>query len=180
MSNIYHSLILILLALIPATGNAMKPPKNGDVVITMRNGQPCFSYQQDKSSSFSSLYISKIGTEDSGGWAIQIKSADRKGLLDPNNIKACIKYGVLNPGTEIVAPAEPLRFDTPYRARLYTNTTTGVSYESRYASDFCITRNAKGNTILVSADWDDKAGAMKCLKPGESPKRSFWQKLFGK
>jgi hypothetical protein len=180
MPKIYHSLILILFISISTTSYAMKPPKAGNVVITMHNNTPCFSYPQDKSSSFSSLYISKSGTEGSGGWAIQIKRADRKGLFDPNKPEACVKYGVPSPGTEIVAPAEPLQLDTPYRVRLYTNTTTGVSYENWYATDFCITRNAEGETILVGADWNDKAGAMKCLKPGETPKRGFWQKLFGK
>jgi hypothetical protein len=180
MPNIYYCLILILFILISTTSYAIKPPKAGNVVITMRHSTPCFSYPQDKSSSFSSLYISNTGTEGRGGWAIQIKSADRKGLLDPNNPDACVKYGVLNPGMEIVAPAETLQFDTPYRARLNTNTTTGVSYESRYVSDFCITRSAKGETILVGADWDDKSDTMKCLKPGESAKRGFWQRLFGK
>ncbi len=179
MPNIYQGLILILFILIPATGYAMKPSKAGNVVITMRNSTPCFSYPHDESSCFSSLYISNSGTEGNGGWAVRIKSADRKGLLDPNNPEACVKYGVPNPGMEIVAPAEPLKFDTPYRARIYINSTTSVSYESRYVSVFCITRSANGKTILVGAEWDDKTHAMKCLKPGESPKRGFWQHLFG-
>lgn len=174
-----NSLIGLLLALIPATGNAYKPPPSGDMVISMRNGQPCFSYPQDKAYSFGSLSISKARPQG-GGWAIQIVSPDRKGLLEPNRPETCIKYGVLNPGMEVVAPAKPLQFDTPYSVRISTHTTSGISHEYRYSSDFCLSRNEKGETILVGADWDDKTDAMKCLKPGESPKRSFWQKLFGK
>jgi hypothetical protein len=175
-----YSLSSLLLILIPATVNAMKPPKSGDVVITMRNSQPCFSYPQDKSYSFGSLYVSKASLQGGGGWAIQIASPDRKGLLEPNRPETCIQYGVLNPGTKIVAPVNPLLFATPYSVRISAHTISGTSYEQKFASDFCITHDAKGETILVNAVWDDEAHAMKCLKPGESSKRSFWQKLFGK
>ena len=171
--------IFFLLFIHATTVNAYKSPPY-KLFITMRNGQPCFYYPQQKSYSFSSLYISKSSPDSGGGWAIQIKTADRKGLIDPNRPETCVKYGVLIPETEVVSHANPIQFDTPYRASLNANTTTGVSDEIRYASDFCVTHNTKGETILVGADWDDKRHAMKCLKPGESPKRGFWQKLFGK
>jgi hypothetical protein len=181
MSNIYrNSLIGLLLIFIPATGYAMKPPKSGNLAIIMQNGKPCFYYPPQKSYSFSSLYISKSSPESGGGWAIQIKAVDRKGLLNPNRPETCVKYGVQIPGTEIVEPAKSLQLDTPYSARLYTNTTSGTSDEMRYPSNFCLTHNAKGETILVNAAWDEKKQSMICLKPGEIPKRSFWQKLFGK
>ncbi len=176
MSYIYrNSVICLFFILIPATVNASQPTPSGKVNIAMRNGQPCFYYLQDKSRSFGYLAISTAGE---GQWEIQISNSDRKSLLEPNSPKTCIKYGVLNPGMEIIRPAEPLRLDVPYE--VFMSIPDNSSYQWKYTSDFCLTRNAKGETILVGAEWDDKAGAMRCLKPGETPKRGFWQKLFGK
>lgn len=166
----------------------MKPPKSGNVVITMQNGQPCFSYPRDKeilkkkTYAFGYLDVTKSGSERGEGWEIGLSDPFRKGLLDPNTPATCIKYGVPNPGMKVTQPAEPLYFDTPYQVRLdvLTSWEKEGQNECNYASNFCLSRNTKGETILVGADWDDKAGAMKCLKPGESPKRNFWQKLFGK
>jgi len=175
MPYLFHKInIFMLLILIPATVNAYQPPPSGKVDITMLNGQPCFYYLQDKSRSFVYLAISTAGE---GQWEIQIANLDRKRLLDPNSPKACIKYGVLNPGMELIRPPVPLRLDAPYE--VFMSVSDNSSYQWKYSTNFCLTHNTKGETILVGAEWDDKAGAMKCLKPGES-KRGFWQRLFGK
>ncbi len=185
MSNFYHCLILVLLASIPVTSYAMKPPKSGNVVISLKNGQPCFSYPQDKEilkkKTYAFGYLDVLDDHHRGGWEIGLSDPFRKGLLDPNTPATCIKYGVPNPGMNATRTAEPLRFDTPYQVRLdvLTSWEKEGQNECNYVSDFCLTHNTKGETILVGAEWDDKAGAMKCLKPGES-KRGFWQKLFGK
>ncbi|MHB8138503.1 MAG: hypothetical protein ACYDGO_08975 [Smithellaceae bacterium] len=159
--------------------------KDADAIVTMRNGNPCFSYPQDKEIrkrpySFGYLSVSKNGPYGAGGWEIQIASPDRKGLLEPNTPKSCIEYGVLNPGTEVIKAAQSLQFDTPYNVYIRVSARdNGVLYMWQFQSDFCISSNEKGVRILVGADWDDKAGGWKCLKPGESPKRGFWERLFG-
>jgi len=186
MSIINHGLILILLVIIPPLGHAMKPPKTGNVVITMQNGQPCFSYPQDKEirkkKTYAFSYLDVLDYRHRGGWEVGLKDSFRKDLLDPNIPATCIKYGIPNPGMKVTRTAEPLLFDIPYQVRMdvLTSWEKEGNFECNYASDFCLTRNAKGESILVGAEWDDKADMMKCLKPGESPKRSFWQKLFGK
>ena len=182
-----NSLIGLLLVFISATG--CKCQRDADAVVTMSNGQLCFSYPQDKEIRkrpylFYDLVVSKVNSQDGEEWYIETISLDRKGLREPNSPETCIKYGIINPGIKVRKTAEPLQVDTAYRVSIDVSTasasTPGYVYERRYRSDFCLSRNAKGETILVGADWDDKTGAMICLKPGESPKRSFWQKLFGK
>jgi len=157
---------------------------DGKAVITLRDGQPCFSYPQDeeirkRSYSFDYLAVTKAGPQGGvGGWVIQLASYDNKIQIEPNSPESCIRYGVLPPGAEEVNPVKPLELNTPYRA--YLSVSADSAGEQRYASDFCLTRDTKGLTILVGVGWDNNAYEPHCLKPGESPKRSFWQKLFGK
>ncbi|MEA5115915.1 MAG: hypothetical protein VB050_18015 [Geobacteraceae bacterium] len=180
-----YSLICILIVLIPVSVNA-RSGRNAEAIVTLHNGQPCFSYPQDKEIrkwhySFGSLDVSEIGQNSAAtGWEISIADPfEKKGLLEPKSTETCVKYGVLNLGMKVTQPAEPLRLNTPYRVRL----SVLKPFEEggnvrRYASDFCLSRNAKGEKIIVGADWDYKADAPRCLKPGESPKRSIWQRLL--
>ncbi|MHB8138501.1 MAG: hypothetical protein ACYDGO_08965 [Smithellaceae bacterium] len=187
MQNFFRNSLICLL-LVYTSGNAMSSDrvKDADAVITMRNGNPCFSYPQDeeirkRQYSFGYLHVSKNGPYGGGGWAVQIASPNRKGLLDPNSPETCIQYGVLNPGTKHYdESAEPLQLDTPYQVQLDVYSRhDGSTYERKFHSDFCVSRNEKGKNIIVEAEYDGDADAWKCLKPGESPKRSFWEKLFG-
>ncbi|MEN6463964.1 MAG: hypothetical protein ABFD62_02160 [Syntrophaceae bacterium] len=76
--------------------------------------------------------------------------------------------------------AEPLLFDTPYRVLLIVYSEPGgLYYDRKYLSNFCVTRNEKGETVLVAASGDGK-GEWRCLKPGEKPRRGFWERLFGR
>lgn len=159
--------------------------KNADAIITIKNSAPCFSYRQDgevkqNHLSFDYLHVTSKGSSVENGWEIQIANPDKKGLLDPNTTRTCVMYGVLNPGMETIQSAKPLLFDTPYEVLIRVSTTSSLQYEQRYNTDFCISKNSKGETILLSAYWDDQNGKMKCLKPGESKSRGFWGWLFGK
>ncbi len=180
-----NNLIFLLLVLIPGAVSASDRIKDADAVVTIRNGNPCFSYPQDEEIrkrpySFSYLSLSKNGPYNGGGWVIQLASPDRKGLLEPNTSETCIKYGVLHPGTKDIDSAEPLELDVPYKVHIRVIARNdGPTYERKFRSDFCVSRNEKGEKIIVGADWDDKTDGWKCLKPGESPKRGFWERLFG-
>jgi hypothetical protein len=152
----------------------------------VRNDQPCFSYPQDKEIqkhqySFSSLSVSKAGPVGGVSWEIQKANQDGRGLMKFNSPETCIEYGVLPLETKDIKPAKPLLFDTSYRMLLVVYSRSGgVLYERRYSSDFCFTRNTKGEKIIVGTDWESGENEPHCLKPGELPKRNFWQKLFGK
>lgn len=188
MLNTYrNSLICLLFIMIPVSGYAMKPQHQGDVIITLRDGLPCFSYPIDKELkkmpySFSYLSVSERGPVGRGGWETQIEDADRKNLLEPNRTETCIKYGGPHPGTKKEYNAEPLKIDTPYRVHIRVNTTSNIVSERNYSSNFCLTRDENGNKIIVAADTEPESKVIKwkCLKPGEKPQRSFWERLFGK
>lgn len=184
MSNFYRNcLIFCLVVLLPATVIA-RSNKDADAVVTLRDGKPCFSYPQDeeirkKPYSFSYLGVSK----NSGGvvWEIQITSYDRNGLVEPNSPETCIEYGRLITGTKEDKVATPLLPDSPYHVFISVAEAPGGrnSYDRKFAFDFCIARNEKGESIVVGASGEGK-GAWHCLKPGESKKRGFWGWLFGK
>jgi hypothetical protein len=113
-------------------------------------------------------------------WLIDIANPDRKGLLEPNSPGTCIEYSVLPSGTKVVESAKPLQDDTPYSMLLVVySRSEGAYFERKYLSDFCVSHNEKGELIIVGASGEGK-GAWHCLKPGESPKRGFWQRLFGR
>lgn len=180
-----NSLICLLVILIPVSVNAMSRLYDADAVITMRNGRPCFSYPQDEEIqkrpySFGHLSVSKNGPLGGILWEIGISSSDRKGLLEPNSQETCFEYGVLYPGTEVIKSAQPLQIGMPINVLIRVSTLgEGSFYVRKYLSNFCINKNEKGEPILVGAAAEGN-GDWHCLKPGESPKRSLWQKLFGK
>jgi hypothetical protein len=172
-----------LLIIIPSIVYAVTT-KHGDAVITMRDGLPCFSYPQDEQIkkepySFGYLSVSKRGPVGTGGWETQITRQDRKGLIEPNSPETCIRYGGPHPGTRDKGHAEPLKMNTPYRVHITVDTKSGPVSERNYSSNFCITRDEKGNKIIVGAQYDTDADKWVCLKPGEIPKKSFWKRLFG-
>lgn len=183
MPNFYRNCIICcVVVLLPATGIA-RSNKDAEAVVTLKNGMPCFSYPHDgeirkRSYSFSYLGVSRI----SGGalWEIQITHYDRSGLIEPNSPETCIEYGVLNNGLKEDMTAVSLQRDTPYRVFISVAEAPGGrnSYDRKFASDFCLSRNGHGEPIIVGASGDG-TGEWRCLKPGESPKRSFWQRLFG-
>ncbi|MGA7828024.1 MAG: hypothetical protein WCA04_10205 [Geobacteraceae bacterium] len=185
MLHFYRNSLIFLFIVIPVSASA-RSNKDADAIITMRNGQPCFSYPQyeeiqKKPYSFDYLSVSKNGPVGGVGWEISIKDYDRKGLLEPNSPETCIEYGVLNPGMKEKQAAKPLQSDTPYQVFISVSEAPGGrnSYGRKFAADFCISRNEKGEPILVGASGGG-TGDWRCLKPGESKNRGFWQRLFGK
>ena len=187
MQNFYHNFFISFMCVfVPVSVNAMSSIKDDNAIITMRNDNPCFSYPRDKeiqkvSYLFSYLSVSKNGPQGGAGWEIGISNLDKRGLLDPNSLETCIEYGVLNPGMKEKQAAEPLLPETPYRVFIrVAEASGGRNIESRkFLSDFCLSRNEKGEPTVVDAEWRNRGGWY-CLKPGESPKRGFWRKLFGK
>lgn len=178
------SIVCLLLILVPTSVNAVSRIKDADAVITMRNGQPCFSYPQDEEIrkrpySFAHLGVSK----NTGGvrWEIGIASIDRKGLIEPNTPEACIEYDMLRSGTKVIKPAEPLENNIPYHViiRVTEPPNAKLSYKRLYYTDFCIVYNENNEPVVVGASGGGK-GQWRCLKPGETPKRGFWDSLFGK
>jgi hypothetical protein len=169
--------------LIPVSTLAMSRIKDADAVIILRNGNPCFSYPQDEEIrkrpySFARLSVSK--NTGGGMWDIGIASSDREGLLEPNSPDTCIEYGRIHPGTEVLDPAKSLQLNTPYHVIIRVTEPPGerFSYKRLYYSNFCIVHNEKGELMLVGVSFNSNSG-WRCLKPGESSERGFWDRLFG-
>lgn len=186
MPNFYlRYLCSLLLISVPVPSIAISSIKDADAVITIRNGNPCFSYPQENEIQrgtylFSYMSVSKNGPTGGAGWEIDIANLGKKGLLNPDTPETCIEYGVLNQGMKEKQVASPILPDTPYKVFIRaTEVPGGRSMDSRkFLSDFCISKNKNGEPIIVGATGDGK-GVWRCLKPGESAKRGFWQKLFG-
>jgi len=176
-----NSLVSLLLILIPVSVSAMSRLYDVESNVSLRNGHPCFFYpgkdgNGGKSYSISFLDITKTA-DGKAGWSINFIRSERKGYVEPDRPETCIEYGVLGPGMKEERAARPLLLDTPYNAFLFVSDATGGN--RRFRTDFCITLNEKGETILVEATGGGR-GEWRCLKPDESRKRGFWGWLFDK
>lgn len=177
--------LVLLFLLLPATAIA-RSNKDADAVVTIRNGRPCFSYPQDsvirkRQHSFGYLSISRNGPLGGEGWEIGVESFDRKGLVEPDSPERCIEYGVMRPGLKVKQPADPLLYDTPYKVFIDVTQAPGETliYDRKFALDFCVTRNGKGEVLAVEASVHG-SGRWTCLKLGETKRRGIWEWLFGK
>lgn len=172
-----------LLLLIPVSVSAMSRQYDAEAVVTMRNGNPCFSYPPNDEKLFGyHLSVSKTGQHSAVEWDIQKFNYDKINMPEPNSPEHCIEYGVVTNKVEVKRAAEPLLPDTPYRVFISVAeapTDQRYRYLRKFAADFCIRSNEQGEPIIVGALVDD-AGEWQCLKPGETPKRGFWEKIFGK
>jgi hypothetical protein len=172
-----------LLLLIPVSVSAISRQYDADAVVTMRNGNPCFSYPPNVEKLFGyHLIVSKIGQHNAVEWDIQKFNYDKTNMPEPNSPEHCIEYGVVNYELEVKRAAEPLLPDTPYRVFISVAeapTDQRYRYLRKFAADFCISSNEQGEPVIVGASVDG-TGEWRCLNTGESPKRGFWQKLFGK
>lgn len=185
MPHFYRNSLICLSLLLPVSASATSSIKDAEAVITMSNGCPCFSYPQDKEIrkrpyAFDDLGVSINGPYGGVAWEIGIEAYDRKGLLEPSSTETCIKYGAVNPGMKEKRAAKELLLDTPYRVTIHLSEAPGTRphYVRMYTSDFCISSDEKGAPIIVGASGGG-TGDWRCLKPGESPRRGFWQRLFG-
>lgn len=173
-----NSLISFLLILLPAIAFT-RSYKDADAVVTMRNGNPCFSYPQDseiqkRPYSISFLDVTTI-LDGKAGWLTTKVYEDKTARVIADSRESCIEYGVLSSGMREREVAKPLLLDTPYNVFIQVSAVPG--YERKFASGFCVSRNDKGEPVLVEADFNK---AWYCLKPGETRKRGFWESLFGK
>lgn len=184
MPRFFLNCLICHILLMPAQVGATSRLYDADAVVTLRNGNPCFSFPPNGEKLFGyHLTVSNPGPRGAIVWDIQIFDYEKKKLPEPNSQETCIEYGVVNSDIEVRRVADPLLPDTPYRVFIsVAEAPTGgqrYRYLRKLASDFCISKNEKGDAIIVAAAGGD-TGAWRCLKPGESPKRGFWQRLFGK
>lgn len=168
-----NALAWLSLWIAAANVHATSSIKDGDVVITLRNGNPCFSYPLDEATkkrnySFELLGVSLNDREASlpgvKAWELGFSKADEKNLANPNSPETCIEYGVDYPGTKQKAPAALIRFDVPYRVFLHVSTDTGAFYERKYLSEFCISHNATGDRIILEAKYNNATNKYECIK----------------
>ena len=184
MPCFFRNSLMCLVLLMPAGVGATSRLYDADAVVTLRNGNPCFSYPPNGEKLFGyHLTVSNPGPRGAIVWDIRIFDYEKKQLPEPNSPETCVGYGVVNSEMEVRRVAEPLLPDTPYRVFISVAEAPAGGQRYRYlrkfASDFCISKNDKGEGSIVAAAGGDK-GEWRCLKPGESPKRGFWQRLFGK
>jgi hypothetical protein len=156
-------------------------PIAGRVVITMCGGLPCFSYPINdfsRNREFSLSYLS-VREKNRTNSCWQIESANEESLVDPNSPEKCLKYGTPYPGMKENAHAKTLNYNTPYEVAMGVDPKQGT-FMRRYISHFCLVRSDAGAPIVVRVEFDKEIIGFRCLKPGELPRRNFWDWLFNR
>ncbi|MDY7578673.1 hypothetical protein RGU70_10095 [Herbaspirillum sp. RTI4] len=144
---------------------AMSSISDGDLIVTLRDGIPCYSYPIDSHTAKRSyfmgvLYVSWNDRETSlppfDTWRLESGNAD----YSPSSPESCLKYGVVAPGTSEKLPAKPHRYDVPYRAHL---TVFSPTEDRKYMTYYCLSHNFSGETIIHKAKYVDKTSKYICV-----------------
>lgn len=143
---------------------AVSSISDGDLVVTLKDGKPCFSYPMDEKTRkepyyFGMLTVSWSNREaslpPSDIWELQSASDD----YPPASPQTCMVYGVVKPGTRQKAPAATLRHDVPYRAHLTVFAGHG---ERKYLAYYCLHREAGGEISLLKAAYNGASNRYEC------------------
>lgn len=184
MPRFYLEILIVMIVMFPLSVGASSRLYDADAVVTVRNGKPCFSYPASKEKLFGySIIVSRLGQHETIAWQVLAFRDVEKNVPEPTTPDACIEYGVTDSAMVEKIVAESLVPDAPYRVYIsvYEAPVGGNRYRyvRKVGSEFCVTKNEAGETVIVGLTMNG-TGAWHCLMPDESPKRGFWQRLFGK
>lgn len=163
--------------LIAATNNAFASDSiaDGEVVVTLRNSQPCFSYPLDEATKKNKFFLHKIEVSFNKGlaaypstksWELKINQANRPLFTNPNTPEQCIEYGTATP-TQTPSPVIPIEINIPHRVFLtiYSPEIASSSASIRsYYNDFCLSLGTSNNKILIRPVFNPSTGVFKCGK----------------
>mgnify|MGYP001559953817 CR=1 FL=1 len=179
----------LLLFFVSCQAGAISSISDGELVISLRNDAPCFSYPADDATQkrnyvFASLEMSWSDKVSSlpgvAAWYIGVNPSEY-GLANPSSPATCIGYGDHYPGAlENKGPAKPIRYDVPYRAhmRIASQRPLEEYFERKYESWFCLSRDATGATVLLKAERNRATSKYECVPPEKIDKRGFFDRLF--
>lgn len=139
---------------------------DGDLVVTLKDGKPCFSYPMDEATKKQPYFFGMLGVSWNNREASlpphdiwELQSA--RGDYSPSSPQTCLAYGIVEAGTRQNAPAAMQRYDVPYSAHL----TVFAGYgERKYLGYFCLHRNSGAETILLKATYNDASQRYECVK----------------
>ena len=171
----YHfsPILSLLLLLFSAQSFAVSTISHGELVITIVDNKPCFSFPQDEVTKKRQFYFSTLEidwnakeAQRQGVWAWSLYQ-DTSSLikLSPSTEQSCIRYGETKPGTrQPMGTAKPIQYDIPYEALMSITTAENErpTAHRRYLSWYCLSRDAKENTRLVKAEWNREKSKYEC------------------
>lgn len=178
---------MILVFGIAGVAHAMSSVRDGDVMITKKMGNPCFSFPADtetkkRSYSLGQLVVwDEVLNQQAWGIEIQYPYPEPAALPRPNSQESCVEYGKEISGTTTKKRSLPLGDNAPYSVALNLFTPeTSARYERKYLSKFCLSHNAADQMIILRADYNKVAKKYDCVKREDEHRReSWWNRLFG-
>ena len=188
MLGYYQKISVAVLFVFVDNAIAMSRISDGDLIISLRDERPCFSYpidEETKKGGYSFGYLSVIwndGVSSLPGhlaWELELAPGS-KDLANPSSQESCVGYGYRYPGTqEKEGPAKPIRYGIPYNAHMMIST-TGVFSKRKYETWFCLNRDLTGAIVLLKAERNRSTSKYECVPPEKIDKRGFFERLFGK
>ncbi len=171
-----------------ATGHAQGAStiRDGELIVTLRDTRPCFSYPLDDSTRMTEYYFGYMSITwneresylpGHKAWFLE-KDVDGKNLIKPHSADTCVVYGEKYPGAqEKDGPAKLLREGLPYNAHM---TVFAEHSNRKYETWFCLSRDTTGAIVLLKAERNRATSKYECVPPEKIDKRGFFDRLFGK
>lgn len=168
MRHFFRNSCLLVLAWMSLAGTvwAVSSISDGDLIVTLRNGTPCFSYPVDDKTKKEALFFGMLSVSWNNReaslppfeiWELQSGRDD----YSPATPESCIEYGVLKPDTRQNFPAAAQQYNVPYRAHL---TVFGRRGERKYLAYYCLRRNSGNETILLKAAFNKATSRYECVE----------------
>ena len=151
---------------------AMSKISDRDLIVSLRNNLPCFSYpidEETKNEGYSFGYMDVTWNDRESSlpghlaWTLDI-DIDNKIPVYPNKPDFCLGYGDTPPGTsdKRKGAALPMRYDVSYRAHMSV-LKKGSTYTRKYETWFCLSRNKANQTIILQANWKRATSKFECV-----------------
>lgn len=180
MFRSYQNKFLIALFFVfSACANGTSKIQDGDVILKLKNGKPCFTYSssaQDEVPRFFQ-YLSVTSSNETF-WQIAagrtyVPSSDRYeaplgARLSPLQ---CIEYGETHAGAAVTVPPKPLKNNVPYLVHMETvgyQKSAGEAklllVEEKYRAYFCVTHDHGGRPVLKPGRFNTLARQPECIE----------------
>ena len=168
-----NKLLFLILSLTINNAFASDSLADGEAIVTVQNGQPCFSYPLDEATKKNKFHLYEIEVyENKGGnyssikyWDLDINPQNRKSIISLNAPEQCFEYGVVPPLTKHNVHAIPIKINTPYRVFLtiYSPEIASSSASFRtYFNDFCLTLDTNNKKTVIIPEFNSSKGVFEC------------------
>lgn len=156
--------LAVLACLLSENVYATSSISDGELVVTLRKGQPCYSYPTDEITKKKSFYLGMLAVTNIGQMQspfVMWELESGKDEYSPSSPGLCLEYSILKINAIQKTPAKLHQYNIPYEARLKI---FSGNNERRYRAFYCLGKDLTGTTILLKANFNEQRNRFECIK----------------